>query len=169
MQHRGVKTRLLDWAESFAVALFFALDGSPVMQEPCVWMLVPEELNKESVGRCEVLAPQTMSYPCDYIDLDAPPCVPTKAIYPIKNTARIAAQQGVFTVQGNSLVPLPQEFGGALVTKGFLRQLLIPLEALPDAGRFLRANGINHFSLFPDLDGLARYVDRTLIKDAWRH
>jgi hypothetical protein len=46
MQHHRVRTRLLDWAESFGVALYFALYDIGMKKNikewsPCIWLLNP--------------------------------------------------------------------------------------------------------------------------------
>jgi hypothetical protein len=47
MQHVGVPTRLLDWTESAAVALYFAVHPRED-KDGAVWLLDPVELNKLS-------------------------------------------------------------------------------------------------------------------------
>ncbi len=163
MQHHGAKTRLLDWTESFAAAVYFATRNW--RQGPaCIWMLDPVALNYRSLGKREVLIPtrERLPYPESYAAGGSQQSI---AVYPLKNTVRISAQHGIFTIQGNSPAALDKEFGGALVDEGCLRAIALTEDVRDDAQKFLRLNGINHFSLFPDLDGLAQYLNRLLIPD----
>ncbi|WP_028987061.1 FRG domain-containing protein [Thermicanus aegyptius] len=163
MQHHGVKTRLLDWTESMSVALFFALDGW-TNGTAKIWVLKPTELNRLSLGKNEILSPQAIEYPKHFED----PNQKSIAIYPIKSNKRIVAQNGVFTVQGNSMLPLEEEFEGNLITNNIIKAFELTLDIKEDAVRFLYHNGINRFTLFPDLEGLSNHINNTLIPPAWR-
>lgn len=159
MQHYGVRTRLLDWTESFSVALFFAAQNWKGSNSACIWMLNPVELNNRSLGEKKISIP---------IDLKFPYTTPnTIAIYPTKNNTRIAVQRGMFTVQGNCLLPLNEEFDQDLFKIGALKKIDLPYEVREDACRFIINNGMNHFSLFPDLEGLAMFLNETFIKPAY--
>jgi hypothetical protein len=43
--------------------------------------------------------------------------------------------------------------------KSFFKKFDIPPEAIEDAKLFLELAGINHYSIYPDLDGLAKYLN----------
>lgn len=163
LQHHGGKTRLLDWSESFSTALYFAL-ANWQGENSAVWMLDPVELNYVAIGKKTITAPM-LTYPDSYLSNDP---IPSIAVYPIKNTQRICAQHGVFTIQGNCLKPLNEEFAGSLVKAGHLKALNLTRDIRLDAMRFLKQNNINHFSLFPDLDGLAIYLNNILTNQSCR-
>lgn len=163
MQHHGIRTRLIDWSESFAVSLFFATEGWE-NNSACVWMLKPLELNLLSLGQRNILAPKEYKLPFDNFNGGKPQ---TFAVYPIKNNNRIVAQHGVFTVQGNGMVPMEREFSNELLTDGILKQIVLTMDVREDALQYLRQNGVTTFSMFPELDGLSRHLNQSLIKRAW--
>ncbi|MGG3913337.1 FRG domain-containing protein [Rossellomorea vietnamensis] len=161
MQHYGVKTRLLDWTESFAVALFFATEGWKNGKTARIWMLKPLELNRLSRDKAEIISPNKLKYPDIYKEEDK--SLNSLAIYPIKNSNRILSQHGVFTIQGNSGKPLDKEFDGQLVNLNVLKCIALTEDVKEDALQYLKQNGINKYSLFPDLDGLSNHINHILI------
>ena len=157
MQHYGIPTRLLDWTENFAVALYFALKGCK--SEGAVWMLDPYGLNLESVNEQSIPYPNS-DYPVGYhgyfIDERNPSFgkfpAAVMAIGGTSSDTRMRSQRGVFTLHRELRKPLEELYPNA-VTK-----IVIPKSVIPEAKQFLKLSGINEYSLFPDLDGLARYL-----------
>ncbi|MFP5179500.1 FRG domain-containing protein [Bacillus altitudinis] len=156
MQHHGVKTRLLDWTESFSVALYFAVESWKSSDNATIWLLKPMQLNKLSRDTENVISPNKINYLDIYKEKD----LRSFAIFPIKNSKRIMAQHGVFTIQGNSHLPLEKEFNGALAERNILKRIVLPPSVRTDAEQFLKLNGVNTFSMFPDLPGLSSYINK---------
>ena len=163
MQHHGVPTRLLDWTESFAAALYFALEGAK--WDADIWMLDPYLLNR-SLFVSESIIDVGLDLGAKYFDLFIRPNKsvhhpnsPVIAIYPRRQIARLASQTGLFTLHFSS--DALEDLDGAWLTRFHLQA-----QAVADTQMFLRLMGINGFSLFPDLDGLARLL-RTRIKGGY--
>jgi len=158
MQHHGIPTRLLDWTESVTVALYFAL--LQAHGDIDIWMLDPYELNKnmvrshmirdtEDVLDVEDLQSDYVGY---FIEQKAQPEWESAiAIYPRRQNPRLASQSGVFTLHSD-LRPLEQ-----LDIPGMERFTLVA-DAVEETIQALDILGTNEFSLFPDLDGLARLL-----------
>ncbi|MCT2195391.1 FRG domain-containing protein [Paenibacillus sp. p3-SID1389] len=160
MQHHGVKTRLLDWTESFVTALFFAyINWNPNEEDACVWMLDPTRLNYLTFKRpMGLYLPFGINYE-EYLNGVAEFEEYSIALLPVRNNKRLIAQQGVFTLQGNSLLPLDEEHNKLLIENEDLIKILLNKELYEDVQSFLRQSGVNHYTLFPDLDGLAKLVN----------
>jgi hypothetical protein len=161
MRHCGIPTRLLDWTETFSVALYFALKRNK--PNPCVWILNPYDLNKQSYGSATVFNTLTdleFDYFQGFIGKAKTPNKTPIAILPITQSMRVFAQKSVFTLHGTRSGEIEKLFPDCVV------KIEIPPGAIPSAKSFLNLSGVNEYSLFPDTDGLGRYlVERHTPKD----
>jgi hypothetical protein len=164
MQHHGFPTRMMDWTTSLFTAVYFALEYESDPDSPCIWLLNPFKLNKIALKRPIIFdqvdkLPEG-AYECFIQERSEssetlptvknwPPTFPV-ASSPIWCHPRVLRQNGVFTIHGTDERPLDEQ-GNELV-----RQIVIPDELHNPLRVLLREGGLDHFSLFPDLDGLAR-------------
>lgn len=153
MQHHGLPTRLLDWTESFATALFFALEGAK--DDIDIWLLDPYAHNQETCGIEEVLdvdADLKGDYFHYFVERKLEPRWKSAvAIYPCRRIPRLLGQSGVFTIH-RELEPIENTAGTGL------SRFRLGAAALNDARRYLKVCGVNDFLLFPDLDGLSQLL-----------
>ena len=154
MQHYGLPTRLLDWTTGSLIALHFALCTQTAEQDAAVWVLDPWDLNSRSLGSGDLLLSTDTQ-----ADRYLPPLygsgrIPARpiAIVPPYNSPRITVQRGAFTVHGSSTRPLDDQF------KSRLARIVLPSSAALRLRRQLRTAGISEFTLFPELEGLARDI-----------
>lgn len=141
-QHHGLATRLLDWTTNPLKALFFAVSGND-NRSGAVWCLTPR------------------SWYDKLDDLKGIKCL--EIYYPAQITTRLIAQEGCFTIH-----PLPEKFekmetieGGAkILTKEIsgLTKIVIPKSEKDYIQYQLDKLGVNHRTLFPDLDGLSKHL-----------
>ncbi|KAB2336569.1 FRG domain-containing protein [Cytobacillus depressus] len=157
MQHHGVPTRLLDWTTSLSTALYFASrEWNPDKNTPCIWLLNPAKLNKALIGDNHLVLP-TGDY-FKYINKNG---LSSRAIAPIYNSKRLIAQQGQFTLQGNILEGLKEELSKTVeYHDDILTKLDLSADIFNDVISYLHMNGVNDFTIFPDLDGLARVIKK---------
>lgn len=56
--------------------------------------------------------------------------------------------------------PLDKEFNGELITTGILERIDIEIKYREDVYSFLELSGVHPFSIYPDLEGLAKYISK---------
>ncbi len=160
MRHHGVPTRLMDWSESPLVALFFAANLEP-KKAGAVWCLLPIELNKfanirpqhpaeiPGFGDAEVL---NTYLPSSLAKEQTSSLLPAAAIAP-RNTRRIQAQHGVFTITHRVQTGVE-----TINDQSHVWKLVIPAKAKPRILAELRSLNVSRLTLFPELDHVASHA-----------
>ncbi len=157
-QHYGLPTRLLDWTQNAAVALFFACCRDPD-RDGLVAVLNPIELNQSVDPR----SPRVFNFERDssiinaYFKLDGRARVNgrrTIAINPTWNTDRIAMQHGAFTLHGSRKFELDKTQSSSLIYVPIIRDhkasLLNELERV----------GIGEMFIFPEPEHVCSHLKR---------
>ncbi len=161
MQHHSVPTRLLDWTESPLVASFFACSTNSD-SDGAIWSLLPVELNKNAGIRPEETynipsindgAVENYS-PFRYHAEKTSEMLPV-AVISSRNTARMQAQLGTFTIFHKNKTPI-EEIGD----KKHVWRYVVPKQSKTVMLKELRLFGINYFQLFPELQSIG-----VIIKD----
>jgi hypothetical protein len=158
-QHHGLATRLLDWSENAAVALYFACHHTD--RSGAVYMLNPIELNLSvDKKRPRVLdAERDSTIIKKYLSLTGRQDKrgrQTIAIYPVMNSDRIVLQRGAFTVHGAKNFGLDSSQATSLVKIPILgehkEKLMLELDRI----------GIGEMTIFPELEHLCSYLKRRI-------
>jgi hypothetical protein len=139
-QHFGMKTRLLDWTSNPLAALFFACSDR---KEGDVYVYALD-------------AGQFLSEPkkCPF------ETGKTQVLRPTLNNPRIIAQHGWFTAHKFSRKTkkfVPIEKNNEI--KKSVSEIRIPKDARRPLLKSLERHGVSSWTLFPDLEGLCKYLN----------
>jgi hypothetical protein len=161
MQHHGVPTRLLDWTESSLVALYFACEESPD-SDGALWVLLPTELNKHAsiepeetfdipgINELDNYSPK--SYHVDKTNVMGP-----AATISTRNTPRMQAQQGTFTIFHKKKSAIED-----INDKNHVWRYIIPKTAKVEIIKELKICGIDKFQLFPELSSIGETLKKEI-------
>jgi hypothetical protein len=140
-QHHGLATNLLDWTYNPLAAAFFAV-AEPGDCDAAIFSYRPD-----SLALTEVFTPLH---------------VEGIAVYkPFHLAGRITRQMGVFTAHGPASLALDDVESEAekleviVIERAYRERLLFDLAAY----------GVNHGTLFPDLDGLSKHINWKMLND----
>lgn len=171
MQHSGCPTRLVDWTEGALIALYFAVRDGGTGSDAAVWAIDPWWLNKRVVGEREVIAPgaegglfsaDAQRYAPWLPDRFDPTAVLKElpvAIYPTHIARRIGTQRSCFTIHGavpDGFDTLRQESDARIV------KIEVPASSVSRIEQALAVAGVDEVTVFPDLDGLGRFLTSVL-------
>jgi hypothetical protein len=164
MLHYRVPTRLLDWSESPLVGLYFAVDEHPE-RDGSLWCLDPIALNVHA----NIKFDHSMEIPAFGHDKVTENYLPssiagetTSDLFPIavigpRNSRRIAAQLGTFTITHRTHTPI-EDVGD----RRHVWRLIIPAESKAAIWAELSCLRCVSLTLFPELERVADDVREVL-------
>lgn len=181
-QHFGVPTRLIDWATNPLAALYFALETDQNQEYAVVWCLKVTKLNPNPQKNAHQSSYKERDYWRGYFLSDLPPKpaffdrLPNRnqrlphqftsglvLIQPPDIDNRIKNQGSLFTVHIPEDKELVVDHGKFIVSnhmapETILLKLKIPMLHRRDILDELWDLGVTPYSLYPDLEGLGKYL-----------
>ena len=167
-QHRGLPTRLLDWTYSPLVALHFATDRpEDYDRDAVVWCVNFVEANKQLPPRLrrimtregsETLTVEMLSVFKELRDFDALARTPFLVfLEPPAIDRRILNQFALFSLMSSATAEMDDWIERH---PDLCRRIVIPAELKWEIRDKLDQANVNERILFPDLDGLSRWLAR---------
>lgn len=150
-QHHGMATRLLDWTTNALAALWFAVEEPARGDHGVVYYLALEQddIIVDRRDKSPFQSGKTLFFPPNVV------------------TTRIRSQGAFFSAHritsDGKWVPLEKN---AQFRKR-VKKVLVPADKFSDVRSSLSQCGVNRSTLFPDLDGLCRFLtwDNSLLAD----
>jgi hypothetical protein len=180
MRHYGAPTRMLDWTYSFYVAVYNAIENWPTENLklpgrdgwPVVWALDTVRLKKESeLSRQEARAPKGIdetrhreNQVVKYLMENRTPLLCVYSATGFRLNERLIAQQGTFLIQGTLAKPFHENLRNSLGKdpKKHLYRIRLKIDGERRDKVLCELNNmhINHATLYPDLEGFAKSLER---------
>jgi hypothetical protein len=160
-QHHGLPTRLLDWTQSLATALYFACDDSE--KDGIVYALNPRDLNRLSLPKrgIDIVDPEEHAEIVQkYFELgpdERKRGAKTIAVKPAWNSDRIILQQGMFTLHGDRFTLDSEQapsLVGVAILGGAKEKMRTQLERV----------GVAEMFIFPEPEHVCSYLRKKILR-----
>lgn len=148
-QHHGLPTRLLDWTYSALIALWFTVQKAPKdNKDGVVWVLKSEVSDFRNTKKFD-----------DPLENKATKIFRSRVV-----SKRISAQAGAFTAHRIRKEGDIIQLEANATFRDKLTKLIIPPESFSSIRGSLKMMGVNHSTVFPDIDGLCQHLERRFSK-----